>query len=80
MKTSASIAELVKTNSLSVANQFLAEGWELVDTYTRLFHSDDDERRKEGDEYMSFVLGWPRSLGQVKKPSIPGDDLDGIDV
>ena len=80
MKTSMPVAELVRTNSLSVANQFLATGWELVDTYTRLFHSDDEERRKEGDEYMSFVLGWPRANGPVKKPKIPGDDLDGIDV
>jgi hypothetical protein len=77
MKTPQLVSEIVKINSTSTTNEFLALGWELIDTHKRL-HKNDDGEPIPGNEYICFILGWPRSAGVVKKPS--DADLTGIDV
>ena len=60
---------LTQVKNTDAATAYLKAGWELVDTNTRLFGEQGQE--KQGDEYMVFVLGWPRSLGTEKHPDRP---------
>jgi hypothetical protein len=68
MNAPISVSEILEVASRIDTNKLLAVGWELIGTHTRLFRQDDVPTI--GDEYIVFILGWPRSLGESK---IPGD-------
>lgn len=66
-------AALTRVKNTASATAHLNLGWELVDTHTRLL----GDPGQVGDEYMVFILGWPRGLGPEKYPDDP--DKDGVD-
>lgn len=67
-----SFVELTQAKNTEAATAYLICGWELVDTYTRLLGEAGEE--KIGDEYMVFVLGWPRHSGVPQTPKVPHKD------
>lgn len=71
-----SISKTIKVNSTDTANQFFALSWELVTTPPRLFGVGQDV--KVGDEYVCFILGWPRTLGEPQFPK--HYDKEGTDT
>jgi hypothetical protein len=70
------VSKVVKVNSTDTASQLLELGWELITTHTRLL--EQDGQSKPGDEYVCFILGWPRALGEPKQPKL--FDKDGTDA
>ena len=54
------VTKVEKVDSTEAANKMLARGWVLVTTHTRLFGDGSDT--KEGDEYVCFIVGWPKPL------------------
>ena len=45
------IKKIVETSSQEEVNQFLSQGWRLIDTYTTTYSSEND------DELVMYVLG-----------------------
>lgn len=71
-----SFSALTSVKNTTAATAYLKSGWELVDTHTRLLGQPGEE--KVGDEYMVFVLGWPRKNGPERHPDRP--DKDSVDI
>ena len=69
-----SFSSLTQVKNAAAATAYLKSGWELVDTHTRLL----GQPGRVGDEYMVFVLGWPRKNGPESHPDRP--DKDSVDL
>lgn len=53
------ITRLERVENTDAANKMLALGWIIVTTHKRLFGV-AGETMKDGNEYVCFVLGWPK--------------------
>ena len=61
--------EVIDFDSKIDADNYMREGWELIDTHAETFEG-------LGQTILIYRVGWPRDAGEPVEPPKVGDPLD----